>query len=134
MFSRHVFSRRGDFNARRFWVWFAAEANGLRNGLEALARGEADAGLFLAQLNARIRRFDARMEADLDRAIDGTCELHLIGATDNALAVLREAEPTLPGWRIVATAPAAVRVAYRMAPRPSLDLGLRIEARHEAYA
>lgn len=128
---RQVFNRR---NPVRFWRWFAAEAQGLSMGLEALARGEADADRLLAGLCSQIQRYDASIQADLVRALDGSGELHLFGGSESSLNTLLLAAPALPGWRIMAHAPEAPRVAYRPAPRPSLDVLGMIEGRHEAYA
>lgn len=130
MFNR----RKGDLNSGKFWRWFAGEAQGLSMGIEALARGEADADWLLAGLCSQIRRYDASMQADIVRAVDGSCELHLFGGTDASLNALIVAAPALPGWRIMAHAPEASRVPYRRAPRPSMDLLGLIEGRHEAYA
>src|SRR5689334_23535397 len=67
--SSRMFGRRdGDFNARRFWSWFASEAPGLANSIEALARGEDDAEWALIGLNERIRRYDPALEADVVRS------------------------------------------------------------------
>ncbi len=130
-----MFGRRGgDFNARRFWSWFAAEAQGLFNGMEALQRGESDAEWALIGLNERLKRYDARLTADLARGLDGACELTVTGEAASTAALLANAPP-LRGWRfrngeVAALAP---RIPFRVAPRPAFDAS-RIEARHEAYA
>lgn len=137
-----MFGRRdGDRNPRRFWSWFAGEAQGLANGIEALARGEADAEWLLIGLNQRIRRYSPRLEADLSRTLDGACLLTISGADEKAIADLIGAAPALRGWRIAPQAAIADqrRVPFRLAPRPSLDVpvldGLSsIQARHDAYA
>lgn len=132
-----MFSRRmGEPGPRRFWSWFSAEAQGLSNGLEALARGEADAERLLVVLNARIRRYDPAMQADLVRAPDGACELRISGGPEASAAALLAAAPITRGWRVIAseTLPDLHRVPFRRAPQPSLDLASPIEARHEAYA
>jgi hypothetical protein len=141
-----MFGRRdGDNNPRRFWSWFAGEAQGLANGIEALARGESDAEWLLIGLNQRIHRYNPRLEADLSRTLDGRCLLTLSGAddiaVDRAIAALVDAAPALRGWRIAPRAAIAEqrRVPFRLAPRPSLDAPLPdglspIQARHEAYA
>jgi hypothetical protein len=132
-----MFSRRsGDTNPRRFWSWFAAEAQGLSNGLEALARGESDGNWLFEALSANIHRYDAGMTADLVRSPDGTCELHLSGGSELNLATLLTAAPKLAGWRVMALVlpTSERRVPARIAPRPSLDLLSPIQARHEAYA
>jgi hypothetical protein len=141
-----MFGRRdGDNNPRRFWSWFAGEAQGLANGIEALARGESDAEWLLIGLNQRIQRYNSRLGADLSRTLDGQCLLTLSGAddiaVDRAIAALIDAAPALRGWRIAPRAAIAEqrRVPFRLAPRPSLDAPLLdglspIQARHEAYA
>lgn len=130
-----MFGRRdNDHRARRFWNWFAGEACGLANGIEALTRGEADAEWLLIGLNQRIRRYDPRIEADLSRTLDGACLLTLSGADDSAVALIGAA-PELRGWRFALRAAIADqrRVPFRLAPRPSLDAVSPIQARHEAY-
>ena len=134
-----MFQRRrlaGDLNAKRFWTWFAGEAQGLRNGMEALARGEADAGLALDKLNIRIRRYHPNLEADVVRGLDGLCELQISGGSQAALVDLTTRAPRLAGWRITSHANQSTtrRVPFLAAPRPSMDLGLGIQGRHEAYA
>lgn len=131
-----MFGRRHiDFTPSHFWGWFAREAHGLANALEALARGEADADASLAILNAQIRRVDALLEADLVRDLDGHCHLTMSGP-EAALAALLATAPRLAGWRVSAreaTADAR-RIPFRLAPRPSLDrLGDVITGRYEAY-
>lgn len=132
-----MFNRRHrESSPRPFWRWFAAEAQGLANGIEALARGEADADWLLVGLNARIHRYDPALQADLFRTIDGGCQMTVTGGADDSLARLLEAAPALAGWRF--SSPAALadkrRVPFRLAPLPSLDMASPIEARHEAYA
>lgn len=122
--------------ANRFWAWFGAEAQGISNAFEALARGEADADGALDGLNARIRRISASLEADIVRTLDGQCHMTISG-DERAIDALISAAPATAGWRFT---PRAVltdprRVPFRLAPRPSLDLvGAPISARHEAYA
>ncbi len=122
--------------AKRFWAWFGAEAQGISNAFEALARGEADADWALNSLNIRIRRIDSSLEVDVVRTLDGQCHMTISG-NDGAIDALIAAAPRLSGWRFT---PRAVltdprRVPFRLAPRPSLDLlGAPISARHEAYA
>lgn len=125
-----------DNGPRPFWRWFAAEAQGLANGIEALARGEADPDWLLAGLNARIRRFDPTLQADLFRTLDGGCQMTVTGGSDDALLRLLNSAPALAGWRFSSPAGLADtrRVPFRLAPRPSLDAASPIEARHEAYA
>ena len=132
-----MFGRReGDLNSRRFWTWFAGEATGLANSMEALARGESDAEWALIGLNERIHRFDPAVEADIVRDLDGSCRMTVSGP-DASVDALIQAAPAIKGWRF---APHTVvadsrRVPFRRAPRPSLDLmGSPIQARHEAYA
>jgi hypothetical protein len=131
-----MFGRRDiDLNPRRFWSWFAPEAQGIANALEALQRGEADAEWALAGLNARIRRFDSTLEADVVRALDGSCHMTISGA-DAAVDALLHHAPTIPGWRFSPRHALADtrRVPFRTAPRPSMDVLGLISARHEAYA
>ena len=45
-----------DTAAKRFWTWFGAEAEGISNAFEALARGEADADSALDGRRATSRR------------------------------------------------------------------------------
>lgn len=119
-----MFSRRGgDFNPKRFWRWFAREANGIANAIEALARGEADAEWALIGLNERIRRYDASLEADVIRTLDGRCQMIVSGGTDQAVMTLLEAAPALPGWTFATNIESQLtrRVPFRLAPRPSLD-------------
>jgi hypothetical protein len=131
-----MFGRRDiDLNPRRFWSWFASEAQGVANALEALQRGEADAEWALAGLNGRIRRFDSTLEADVVRDLDGSCHMTISGA-DAAVGTLLNLAPQIAGWRF---SPRHVladprRVPFRTAPRPSLDVLGAISARHEAYA
>lgn len=122
--------------SKRFWAWFGAEAQGISNAFEALARGEADADGALGPLNTRICRVDSSLEADIVRTLDGQCHMTISG-NERAIDALLAAAPRLAGWRFT---PRAVltdprRVPFRLAPRPSLDrLGAPISARHEAYA
>jgi len=119
-----MFGRRdGDFNPRRFWSWFASEAAGLANAIEALARGEAEAEWALIGLNERIRRYDPALEADVVRTLDGWCLMTLSGGADESVSVLLAAAPTTRGWRFSANVVLADprRVPFRLAPRPSLD-------------
>jgi hypothetical protein len=122
--------------AKRFWTWFGAEAHGIANAFEALARGEADADGALDALNARIRRIDASLDADVVRTLDGQCHMTISG-NDTAIDALMTGAPLLAGWRFTPRAVLADprRVPFRLAPRPSLDLlAAPISARHEAYA
>ncbi len=130
-----MFGRRDiDLNPRHFWRWFASEAQGIANALEALQRGEADAEWALAGLNDRIRRFDSTLEADVVRALDGSCHMTISGAAASIDALLNHA-PKIAGWRFSprhALADAR-RVPFRTAPRPSMDVLGAISGRHEAY-
>lgn len=132
-----MFGRReGDLNSRRFWSWFAGEAAGLANSMEALARGESDAEWALIGLNERIHRFDPALEADLVRDVDGACRMTVSGP-DASVDALIHAAPAIKGWRFAPQTVAADtrRVPFRRAPHPSMDLmGSPIQARHEAYA
>ena len=120
-----MFGRRvgGDFNPRRFWSWFAQEAAGLANSIEALARGEADAEWALIGLNQRIRRYDPALEADVVRTLDGGCHMTVSGGAAASLSTLLAAAPAMSGWRFSPRAALtdARRVPFKMAPRPSLD-------------
>jgi hypothetical protein len=132
-----MFGRRdGDLNARKFWTWFAGEAQGLANGVEALTRGETDAEWLLIDLNQRIQRYSVPLEADLSRTLDGACLLTISGPDDRAIADLIAAAPALRGWRFAPRATIADqrRVPFRLAPQPSMDMLSPIQARHEAYA
>ena len=125
-----------ELNPRKFWSWFASEAQGISNALEALQRGEADAEWAIIGLNERIRRFDNTLEADVVLTLDGQCHKTIQGEPP-AGSVQREAAPRLAGWRFTPRAALADprRVPFRTAPRPSLDLlGTPISALHEAYA
>ncbi|HEX5008231.1 MAG TPA: hypothetical protein VFV70_14035 [Hyphomonadaceae bacterium] len=120
-----MFSKRGDgdFSPKRFWRWFAREARGIANAIEALSRGEADAEWALIGLNERIRRYDASLEADVIRTLDGRCQMIVSGGSDDSVMALLEAAPTLPGWTFatqIESQPTR-RVPFRLAPRPSLD-------------
>jgi hypothetical protein len=132
-----MFGRRdGVVNSRRFWSWFASEAQGLTNALEALARGEADAEWALAGLNDRISRCDSTLAADVVRTLDGQCHLTISGA-DNAVHALLDIAPALAGWCFSANANVADRrrVPFKLAPRPSLDcLTQPLSGHHEAWA
>lgn len=106
--------------AKRFWTWFGSEAEGISNAFEALARGEADADGALDGLNARIRRLESSLEADVVRTLDGQCHMTISG-NDRAVDVLIAAAPRLAGWCFT---PRAVltdtrRVPFRLAPRPA---------------
>lgn len=128
-----MFGRRdGDFNPRRFWRWFAAEAAGLSNAIEALARGEAEAEWALIGLNERIRRYDPSLEADVVRTLDGWCLMTLSGGTDESVSSLLASAPAARGWRFSSYAQQSDprRVPFRLAPRPSLDV---LPAPIEAY-
>lgn len=127
--------RRGDFNTNRFWRWFAAEADGLANGIEALARGEADAEWLLIGVNERVRAYDPDLVADLRKTPYSACELVIRGHDPRSAVALVLAAPRLPGWSFTTAAATetAPRVPFRLAPRPSLDIST-ITARHDAYA
>ena len=131
-----MFGRRDiDLNPRRFWSWFASEAQGISNALEALQRGEADAEWALVGLNDRIRRFDSTLEADVVRTLDGHCHMTISGA-DASVDALLAAAPRLAGWRFSLRAGLVDtrRVPFRLTPRPSMDILGAISARHDAYA
>lgn len=119
-----MFSKReGDFSPKRFWRWFARESKGIANAIEALSRGEADAEWALIGLNERVRRYDASLEADVIRTLDGRCQMIVSGGTDESVMALLEAAPSLTDWTF-ATQPESQptrRVPFRIAPRPSLD-------------
>lgn len=128
--------RDGDMNSRRFWSWFASEAQGIANALEALQRGESDAEWAMIGLNERIRRFDPALEADVARTLDGRCHMTISGPDARVHALLERA-PRLAGWRFTSreSVTDTRRVPFRLTPRPSLDsLASPISARHEAYA
>ena len=132
-----MFGRKdGDLNPRRFWSWFASEAQGIANTIEALSRGEVDPEWALTGLNQRIRRYDPGLEADVVRTIDGDCLMTVSGQVDASVDALLAAAPKFSGWSFQSGASAQTRrVPYRVAPRPSLDmLAAPISARHEAYA
>ena len=120
-----MFSKRGDgdFSPKRFWRWFAREARGIANAIEALARGEADAEWALIGLNERIRRYDASLEADVVRTLDGRCQMVVSGGADESVMALLEAAPALPGWTFATNLESQPmpRLPFRVAPRPSLD-------------
>jgi hypothetical protein len=125
-----------ELNPRKFWSWFASEAQGISNALEALQRGEADAEWAIIGLNERIRRFDSTLEADVVLTLEGQCHMTILGEP-RSVSVLLESAPRLDGWRFTPRAALADprRVPFRTAPSPSLDLlGAPISARHEAYA
>lgn len=133
MFGRH----QVDPSPRRFWSWFAGQADGIRNALEALARGEADAEWALIGLNERIRRYDASLEADVARTMDGRCQLTISGGGPDLVLALLNAAPSIAGWTFVPRPNQAQpsRVPFRAAPQPSLDqLSTPLCAHHEAYA
>jgi hypothetical protein len=120
-----MFGRRGgDFNPKRFWSWFASEAAGLANAIEALARGEAEAEWALIGLNERIRRYDPSIEADVVRTLDGWCLMTVTGGTDESVALLLNSAPVISCWRFSPNSTLADprRVPFRLAPRPSLDV------------
>jgi hypothetical protein len=120
-----MFSKRGDgdFSPKRFWRWFAREARGIANALEALSRGEADAEWALIGLNERIRRYDASLEADVIRTLDGRCQMIVSGGSDESVMALLEAAPSFAGWTFAThlESQPTRRVPFRRAPRPSLD-------------
>lgn len=132
MFGRH----QVDPSPRRFWSWFSGQADGIRNALEALSRGEADAEWALIGLNERIHRYDASLEADVARTMDGRCELTISGGAPDLVLALLNAAPAIAGWNFAPrrnhTQPS--RVPFRAAPRPSLDqLAEPLCAHHDAY-
>ncbi|MDP3740558.1 MAG: hypothetical protein Q8R02_24440 [Hyphomonadaceae bacterium] len=133
-----MFGKRDvEVSPRRFWSWFASEAAGIRNALEALQRGEADAEWAIIGLNERIRRYDASLEADIVRGLDGSCQMIVSGGAADSVSRLLDAAPALYGWKFVTRFDQAEirRVPFRVAPRPSMDaLAAPISARHEAYA
>jgi hypothetical protein len=133
-----MFGRRnGGFSPRRFWSWFAGEAQGICNALEALARGEADAEWAFIGLNERIHRYDLTLEADVVRTLDGRCQMIVSGGTRESVAALLAAARPIAGWTFVSRLEQAQphRVPFRPAPRPSLDtVAAPISARHDAYA
>ena len=132
-----MFGKRDfDSKPKRFWTWFAAEAEGISNAVEALSRGEADAEWALSALNARIKRVDSTLEADVVRTLDGQCCLTITGAEAAVEAVL-EFAPRLRGWQFLppVVGVAHPRIPFLRAPRPSLDvLPAPIMGRYEAYA
>jgi hypothetical protein len=128
--------RDAETSPRKFWTWFAAEAEGLTNALEALSRGEADAEWALSGLNDRIARFDSTLQADVIRTLDGQCHMTVTGA-ENAVNALLAAAPRLHGWTFSPPIEAADRrrVPFRLAPLPSLDrLNQPLTGLYEAYA
>jgi hypothetical protein len=131
--------RKGDFNTGKFWRWFASEAHGLANGIEALARGEADAEWLTIGLNERIRRYDASLEADIRRDLDGNNQLVVWGENAASIAGLLAAAPKIVGWRastpVSADAPSSDkrRVPFRLAPQPSLERATHIMGLHDAW-
>jgi len=133
-----MFGRRDvEVSPRRFWSWFASEAPGIRNALEALQRGEADAEWAIIGLNERIHRYDPSLEADVVRTLDGSCQMIVSGGTNDSASVLLDAAPPVSGWMFVTRLDQSqtARVPFRVAPRPSMDsLSAPISARHEAYA
>lgn len=133
-----MFTRKdSDANRRRFWSWFQAESQGLSNALAALVRGEADAECALDQLNQRIRRFDASLEADLVLCLDGVCHMTVSGQEAGIRALL-DGAPAVRGWRFSAGHAEMAdrrRIPFRLAPRPSMDhLNQPLAGHHEAYA
>ncbi len=129
--------RQVDPSPRRFWSWFSSQADGIRNALEALSRGEAEAEWALVGLNERIRRFDDALEADVVRTLDGRCQMVISGGTADSLSALLNGAPLIGGWTFIPrpAQPQAQRVPFRAAPRPSLDLlATPLSAHHEAYA
>ncbi len=125
-----------ELNPRKFCSWFASEAQGIANALEALHRGESDAEWAIIGLNERIRRFDNTLEADVVRTLDGQCHMTILGEPQS-VAVLLNAAPRLRGWQFSPRAASMDprRVPFRTAPRPSMDvIGGPISALHEAYA
>jgi hypothetical protein len=131
-----MFGRRQvDPSPRRFWSWFSGQSDGLRNAIEALARGEADAEWALIGLNERIRRYDASLEADVMRTLDGRCQMAISGGAPDLVLALLNAAPSIAGWTFTPRLEQVSRVPFRVAPRPSLDLlATPLSAHHEAYA
>lgn len=127
-------NRTGDLDAKRFWRWFANEADGCCNSLEALSRGEDDGDWLWEKVAHRIQRYDSSMSADIIRTLDGGCELRLSGGSDASTAALLAAAPRINGWRFAAASEPAARVPFKRAPQPSLDIAAFIQGRHEAYA
>ncbi len=111
-----------ELNPRKFWSWFASEAQGIANAFEALQRGEADAEWTINAINKRIRRFDATLEADVVLTLDGHCRMTILGEPQS-VAMLLNAAPRLAGWTFTERATLADprRVPFRTAPRPSMD-------------
>jgi hypothetical protein len=132
-----MFGKRDvEMSPRRFWAWFETEAHGIANAFEALSRGEADADWTLKALNSRISRFNASVEADIVRTLDGQCHLTLSG-DEKAVHDLLAAAPILRGWRFTPAADLIDRrrIPFRLAPRPSLDtLAQPLSGLYEAYA
>lgn len=132
-----MFGKRDvEMSPRRFWAWFETEAHGIANAFEALSRGEADADWALRALNTRISRFNASVEADIVRTLDGQCHLTVSG-DEKAVRDLLAAAPILRGWRFTVAADLADRrrIPFRLAPRPSLDtLAEPLSGLYEAYA
>ena len=132
-----MFGKRDfDSSPKRFWSWFAAEAEGIANALEALSRGEADAEWAIEAINARIKRVNPTLEADIVRALDGQCCLTITGA-DGAVDPVLASAPRLRGWQFLPPVSGSnlPRIPFLRAPRPSLDvLAAPIAGRYEAYA
>lgn len=125
-----------ELNPRKFWSWFASEAQGISNALEALQRGEADADWAIDAINKRIRRFDATLEADVVLTLEGQCQMTILGQPQS-VGLLLDAAPRLSGWRFSHSSALSDtrRVPFRATPAPSMDqMGARISALHEAYA
>ena len=93
-----------ELNPRKFWSWFASEAQGIANALEALQRGESDAEWAIIGLNERIRRFDNTLEADVVRTLDGQCHLTILGEPQS-VSVLLDAECRPAPSRLAVFAP-----------------------------
>lgn len=90
---------RSGWGAQNFWGWFAREADGYRNAIEALTRGEADATSELDRLDRRVKRIHGGMRVAVSRAADGGCQLTFSGREDTLTHVLKAAR-NLPGWQI----------------------------------
>lgn len=90
---------RSGLGAYGFWGWFAREAGGYRNALEALSRGEADAYSEMERLNRRVRRIHSGMRATVALGADGDCRLTFSGRERNIAQVLKSAR-NLPGWQV----------------------------------
>jgi hypothetical protein len=116
---------RSGVNAHRFWGWFAGEAAGYRNALEALRRGEADGAATFNRLDRRVSRIGDRIQAVVDIAPDGGCRIVFSGREQDVRRVLKAAR-RVPGWSVGygEVEPAPVRAA-RVKSRPVGQRALR---------